>query len=196
MMSWMMMTLTHMKTQISTTCFLGKNMTKSLLIVRQATRNYIRNYMNNEYDKNYYNLVIIFLDIKLVTWLGRDTTLLAYRRTSTMMKSCARHSKKRITAVTGRGKINLGLGKILDVLVLGGRFETDYTYDDGTSMGDHYPVSATFSFVDEPSSGISSLQPVTASEFYSVEGRRRFCLQRGLNIVRTADGRVRKVVKK
>ena len=65
MMSWMMMTLTHMKTQISTTCFLGKNMTKSLLTVRQATRNYIRNYMNNEYDKNYYNLVIIFLDIKL-----------------------------------------------------------------------------------------------------------------------------------
>ena len=76
------------------------------------------------------------------------------------------------------------------------RLETDYTYDDGTPMGDHYPVSATFSFVDEPSSGISGIQPVTASEFYSVEGRRRFSLQRGLNIVRTADGRVRKVVKK
>ncbi|MBR1469578.1 MAG: hypothetical protein IJ605_05660, partial [Prevotella sp.] len=76
------------------------------------------------------------------------------------------------------------------------RLETDYTYDDGTPMGDHYPVSATFSFVDEPSSGISSLQPVSESESYSVEGHRRFCLQRGLNIVRTADGRVRKVVKK
>ena len=422
-MSWMMMTLTHMKTQISTTCFLGKNMTKSLLTVRQATRNYIRNYMNNEYGmmKSWIVSLVLVLG-SLAAVAGDDVFTVATLNVDGLpsyiggihinpdgpggetwrvggylarkgydiigVQEDFNYDEELRTPLEEthycgdwQGKINLGLGKILDVLVLGGRFETDglrmfwrkqhvmeseeavvwfdsygkfdhcwdaivvkgfrrceltlsggrrivvydmhmdastdldetlgndggdidarrsqwkqlreevlahlderpvillgdmnslyprdsiqalfidpinatghhrvsdtwveyelggrypavgsgdrhvayangevldkilyinpvvgsrlklesyrletdYTYDDGTSMGDHYPVSATFSFVDEPSSGISSIQPVTASEFYSVEGRRRFCLQRGLNIVRTADGRVRKVVKK
>lgn len=76
------------------------------------------------------------------------------------------------------------------------RLETDYTYTDGTPMGDHYPVSATFSITDGPSSGIGILQSASVSEFYSPDGRRQSRLQPGLNIVRTADGRVRKVVGK
>ena len=74
------------------------------------------------------------------------------------------------------------------------RLGTDYTYDDGTPMGDHYPVSATFSIERESSSGISSVRSESPSAVYSLDGRRQHRLLRGLNIVRDGKGRTRKVI--
>ena len=96
------------------------------------------------------------------------------------------------------------LDKILYINPVGGlrlkleayRLETDYTYDDGTPMGDHFPVSASFSIVGDPSSGIRSLEYDSDSEVFTLDGRRLPTLQKGLNIIRTKDGRVRKVVGK
>ena len=99
------------------------------------------------------------------------------------------------------------LDKILYINPVGGlrlkleayRLETDYTYDDVTPMGDHFPVSATFSIVGDTSSGICSLESDSAdsaSEVYALDGRRLSTLQQGLNIIRTKDGRVRKVIGK
>lgn len=74
------------------------------------------------------------------------------------------------------------------------RLETDYTYDDGTPMGDHFPVSASFSIVGDSSSGIRSLEYDSGSEVFALDGRRLPTLKKGMNIIRTKDGRVRKVV--
>lgn len=74
------------------------------------------------------------------------------------------------------------------------RLETDYTYDDGTPMGDHYPVSATFSFTDGASTGICTIVSESDSQVYTIDGRRLPALRPGLNVVRGRDGRVRKVV--
>lgn len=95
------------------------------------------------------------------------------------------------------------LDKILYINPVGGtrlklegyRLETDYTRDDGTPMGDHYPVSATFSFEQGPSAGISTVESDCPRQVYSPGGQRLPRLQPGLNIVRTSDGRVRKVIK-
>lgn len=70
--------------------------------------------------------------------------------------------------------------------------ETDYTYDDGTPMGDHYPVSATFRIGHEPASGIRSVESEQAPVIYSLDGRRRTTLTRGLNIV--IDGKGRRII--
>ena len=96
------------------------------------------------------------------------------------------------------------LDKILYINPVGGlrlkleayRLETDYTYDDGTPMGDHFPVSATFSIVGDSSSGIRSMECDSASEVFALDGRCLPTLQKGMNIIRTKDGRVRKVVGK
>ena len=95
------------------------------------------------------------------------------------------------------------LDKILYINPVGGtrlkleayRLETDYTRDDGTPMGDHYPVSATFSVVDESSTGIYSLEYDSDSEVFALDGRRLSTLRAGLNIIRTSDGKVRKVLR-
>lgn len=76
------------------------------------------------------------------------------------------------------------------------RLEQDYTWDDGTPMGDHYPVSAIFEFTDEGSSGISqseTLQPV-AEAWFSPDGRRLTRPSHGLNIIRMSNGKTRKVM--
>lgn len=106
---------------------------------------------------------------------------------------------------TGDRRVAFDNGEVLDKIlyinpVSGPRLkleayhlETDYTYDDGTPMGDHFPVSATFSFVDDSASGITSLECDSDSEVFALDGRRLPALQQGLNIIRTKDGRVRKV---
>ena len=70
---------------------------------------------------------------------------------------------------------------------------TGYVRDDGTPLGDHFPLSATF--IIESTDGIdapySDHQKVEA--IYSIDGRRLPRLQRGLNIVRMSDGTTRKV---
>ena len=71
---------------------------------------------------------------------------------------------------------------------------TDYTWDDGTPMGDHYPVSAVFRFVSDDASAIQHLESSDEQQVWSLDGRPRPNLQKGLNIVRTRDGIVRKVV--
>jgi len=74
------------------------------------------------------------------------------------------------------------------------QMERDYVWDDGTPLGDHYPVSATFAFTERLPNGVSSLgqgKPVSES-YYSPDGRRQTGLKPGLNIVRMGDGTVRK----
>ena len=71
---------------------------------------------------------------------------------------------------------------------------TDYTWDDGTPMGDHYPVSAVFRFVSDDASAIQHIESSDEQQVWSLDGRPRPNLQKGLNIVRTCDGIVRKVV--
>ena len=60
-------------------------------------------------------------------------------------------------------------------------------------MGDHFPVSATFSIVGDSFSDIRSLEYDSESEVFALDGRCLPTLQHGLNILRTKDGRVRKV---
>ena len=76
---------------------------------------------------------------------------------------------------------------------------TGYVRDDGTPLGDHFPLSATF--IIESTDGIdappyadpSTLNPQPSTTIYSPDGRRLPRLQRGLNIVRMSDGTTRKV---
>ena len=73
------------------------------------------------------------------------------------------------------------------------RLETDYTYEDGTPMGDHFPVSVTFSIADD-ASGIRYLEASSSSQqVWTLDGRSQPKLRKGLNIVRLSDGTVRKV---
>ena len=75
------------------------------------------------------------------------------------------------------------------------QLETDYTYEDGTPMGDHFPVSVTFRIIDD-TSGICQFQLDTSSpqQIWSIDGRSQSKLRKGLNIVRSSDGSIRKVV--
>ena len=73
------------------------------------------------------------------------------------------------------------------------RLETDYTHDDGTPMGDHYPVAATFS-IEREASAISPVVTETPATIFSLDGSRRPRLLPGLNIVRDGKGRIRKVI--
>ena len=78
------------------------------------------------------------------------------------------------------------------------QLERDYVWEDGTPMGDHYPVSATFAFVETQPDGVSSLRqgkPVPEA-YYSPDGRKQQGLKPGLNIIRMSDGSVRKVISK
>ena len=73
------------------------------------------------------------------------------------------------------------------------QLETDYTYDDGTPMGDHFPVSVNFRFVDD-ASGIRYLEASSSpQQVWTLDGRSQPKLRKGLNIVRSSDGTVRKV---
>ena len=75
------------------------------------------------------------------------------------------------------------------------RQERDYTWDDGTPMGDHYPVAAAFTFVDGQPDGMSPLEHwLVADAYYAVDGRSLSQPHRGLNIVRMSDGSVRKII--
>ena len=75
------------------------------------------------------------------------------------------------------------------------QLETDYTYEDGTPMVDHFPVSVTFRIIDD-TSGICQFQLDTSSpqQIWSIDGRSQSKLRKGLNIVRSSDGSIRKVV--
>ena len=73
----------------------------------------------------------------------------------------------------------------------------DYVWDDGSPMGDHFPVSARFGVVDDQQTAISQPQEGQSSrQIYTVDGRQQTLLQKGLNIVRQADGTIKKVIRK
>lgn len=76
------------------------------------------------------------------------------------------------------------------------QLERDYVWDDGTPLGDHYPISATFAFTESQPDGVASFgqtQPEPET-YYSPDGRRQSELKPGLNIVRMSDGTVRKLM--
>ena len=76
---------------------------------------------------------------------------------------------------------------------------TGYVRDDGTPLGDHFPLSATFIIedtdgIDTPPYGhLSTLNSQLSTTIYAPDGRRIPRLQRGLNIVRMSDGTARKI---
>jgi len=71
----------------------------------------------------------------------------------------------------------------------------DYTLEDGTPMGDHYPVTATFRYVSDTASGIGHVESEEErQQIWSLDGRRQSQLRKGMNIVRLKDGKVRKVI--
>ena len=52
------------------------------------------------------------------------------------------------------------------------RIEYDYVWDDGTPMGDHYPVSARFSIIDDGKTGIRRVGTVPQSQkIYTLSGQ-------------------------
>ena len=71
---------------------------------------------------------------------------------------------------------------------------SDYVGDDGTPLGDHFPVSALFKFVETPPSSI--VHPMAEQEeiIYDVSGRQHSSLKKGLRIKKTKEGRIRKVI--
>lgn len=71
---------------------------------------------------------------------------------------------------------------------------TDYTYDDGVSIGDHYPVSATFRFIGDTPSAIRHLTKPATQQIWSLDGCPQPQLRKGLNVIRTKDGTIRKIV--
>ena len=53
------------------------------------------------------------------------------------------------------------------------QIERDYVWDNGTPMGDHFPVSARFSIVDDDDAGITETEsPQTPQRIYTLDGRR------------------------
>lgn len=51
------------------------------------------------------------------------------------------------------------------------QIEYDYLRDDGTPMGDHYPVSARFSFVDDDAGIIQIQNDETPARIFTIDGR-------------------------
>ena len=52
------------------------------------------------------------------------------------------------------------------------KIEYDYVWDDGTPMGDHFPVSARFSIVDDSDAGIRQIEnQQQPTQIYSIDGR-------------------------
>lgn len=76
------------------------------------------------------------------------------------------------------------------------KLETDYVGADGRVLGDHWPVTATFGFVEASSVGVDTMEPETPVAYYSADGYQQSGLQRGLNIVRMSNGQVRKIIVK
>lgn len=71
---------------------------------------------------------------------------------------------------------------------------TGYVREDGSPLGDHFPLSASFVIEDATTVEALITDPhATIQAIYTPDGRKHATLQRGLNIVRMSDGTTRKI---
>ena len=71
---------------------------------------------------------------------------------------------------------------------------TGYVREDGSPLGDHFPLSASFVIEDATTVEALITDPhATIQAIYTPDGRKHATLQRGINIVRWSDGTTRKI---
>lgn len=71
--------------------------------------------------------------------------------------------------------------------------ETDYTWDDGSPLGDHYPIAAVFRLESEEATIVSEVSSRQNVRYYDLNGREVSQPFRGMYIMRYSDGRTQKV---
>ena len=73
--------------------------------------------------------------------------------------------------------------------------ETDYTWEDGTHLGDHNPVTAVFRLENEEVTSISSVDERQEMRYYDLNGREVSHPRHGLSIIRHSNGQTEKVIR-